>query len=81
VPQRKARPKCKIGQKRFTVVVVKGDAYAGRSFEDAMDLALPDRGNRVNVYVTCAEDEGDARMDYNKPNWVLTRSFRFKRRG
>lgn len=83
--QRRARPKCKIGEKRFTVVVINRDPYdshAGRSFEDAMDLALPDRGAHIDVYVTCADDGGESRMPFNyKKKGKLTRSFRFKRRG
>jgi hypothetical protein len=73
---------CAIGEKRFTVLRVNGDNYdshAGRSFEHALDLALPDRGSRVDVFVTCARDSGEARMPYNYlKRGKLTRSFRAK---
>jgi hypothetical protein len=83
--QRRARPSCKIGQKRFTVVVINHDPYdshAARSFERAMESASPDRGAHIDVYVTCAADVGEARMPFNyKKSGVLTRSFRSKKRG
>jgi len=81
-PQRKARPKCRIGQKRFTVVVINRDShdsYAARSFERALNLAQPNRGSRVDVYVTCAKDAGEARMPSVYRNGTLTRSFRYNR--
>jgi hypothetical protein len=82
---RKTKVSCEIGERRWNVVVINRDPYdshAGRSFEDAMDLALPDRGSHIDVYVTCAKDGGEARMPYNyKKKGKLSRSFRFKRRG
>jgi hypothetical protein len=82
--QRKAKGvRCNAGDKRFTVVVVNGDPYdshSGRSFEQAMGTAMPDRGSRVDVYVTCARDGGEARLPGNyKQKGKLTRSFRSKR--
>jgi hypothetical protein len=82
---RKTPLRCKLDETRYTVVRVNGDPYdshSGRSFERAMDLALPDRGAKVDVFVTCAKDAGEARMPYNyTKRGRLTRSFRFKRRG
>lgn len=82
---RKTKVACHVGEKRFTVLVVNGDAYdshAGRSFESAMNLAHPDRGSRVDVYVTCARDGGEARMPFNyKQRGRHVRSFRYKRGG
>ena len=84
--QKKARGlRCGTGDKRFTVVVVNGDQYdshAARSFERAMALAQPDRGSRVDVYVTCARDGGEARMPYKyMANGKHVRAFRTKRGG
>lgn len=70
---------CKVGEKRFTVVRVNSDphdTHAGRSFEQAMASAQPDRGAKIDVYVTCAKDAGAARLRHRK----LTRSFRYKGR-
>lgn len=79
------RMRCKRGEKRFTVLVVNNDPYdshAGRSFESAMDLALPDRGDRVAVWSVCAGDVGAARLPstYKKRGYV-TRRFTKKRGG
>ena len=82
--QRKAKLSCPRGAKRFTVVVINRDPYdshAAHSFERAMDLALPDRGAHVDVFVTCAQDASEAQMPYAYKKGILTRSFRFKRRG
>jgi hypothetical protein len=79
--QRRAKGlKCAVGDKRFTVVRVgKGtyDTHAGRSFQDAMDMALPDRGDTVEVYVTCAPDAGAARLLHHRQA-VLTKRFKFR---
>lgn len=84
--QRKARGlRCGTGDERFTVVTVNGDqsdSHAGRSFQSAMELAMPDRGSRVDVYVTCARDAGEARMPFNyRERGKHVRSFRTKRGG
>jgi hypothetical protein len=60
--QNKRAIKCPRNAKRFTVVRIKGDTYSGRSMEDAMSAAMPDPGNRVEVFATCAKDAGEARM-------------------
>jgi hypothetical protein len=82
---RKTKVSCEINERRYNVVVINRDphdSHAGRSFEAAMNLALPDRGAHIDVYVTCAFDAGEARMPYNyKKKGKLTRSFRYKRRG
>ena len=82
---RKTKVACKVGEKRFTVVVVNGhasDSHAGRSFESAMKLAQPDRGSLVEVYVTCAKDAGAARLPYHfHNNGKLVRRFRTKKGG
>jgi len=47
---------------------VNGDDYgthAARSFERAKRLANPDRGSRLDVFVTCARDAGEARLPSN----------------
>jgi len=74
----KARVRCPAGQQRFTVIVVNDDpkdSHAGRSFAEAMDLALPDPGSRVDVWRTCAPDSGAARLFYDQHGEHL-RSFR-----
>jgi len=86
IMQKKARGlRCGVGEKRFTVVQVGSDQYdshSGRSFEQAMSSAMPDRGSHVNVYVTCARDGGEARMPANfKSRGKLVRQFRTKRGG
>ncbi len=77
--------KCKIGERRFTVVRINRDDYdthAGRSFERAMDAALPDRGAMVDVFSVCAPNAGAARLPSSyKKRGYKTRTFRFKRRG
>jgi hypothetical protein len=82
---RRTRVTCKRGQKRFTVLRVNHDDYdshAGRSFEQAMRSAQPDRGSRIDVFVVCADDAGEARLpSAYKKRGRLSRSFRFKRGG
>ena len=75
--------RCAPGEQRFTVIRVNGDDYdthAGRSFERARDLALPDRGARLDVFAVCAVDPGAARMPavYKKRGQLL-RTMRVKR--
>jgi len=84
--QRKAKGlSCGVGEKRWTVAVVNrdpADSHAGRSFQQAMAQAMPDRGAHVDVYVTCARDGGDARLPSNySKRGKLVRSFRTKRGG
>lgn len=78
--QRKVRGlSCKVGEKRFNVVRVNGDSsdtHAGRSFQQAMASAQPDRGSKVDVFIVCARDAGAARLKRG----VMTRSFRYKGR-
>lgn len=50
----------------------------GRSFEEAMRLALPDPGSHVEVFVTCAKDGGAARLPHTYEKGILVRSFRRK---
>lgn len=76
--QTKRAIKCPVGSKRFIVVKVAGDTYAGRSFEDAMDAAQPDRGNRVSVFATCADEVGSARMLFPGAPKQLIRSFVYR---
>lgn len=76
--QRKRTLKCKVNQKRFTVIRVNGDAldtHAGRSFEEALALAAPDRGSRIDVFATCASDAGAARLPAVYKKGQLVRSF------
>lgn len=76
--------RCSRSEQRYTVVRVNGDPYdthAGRSFERAMDLALPDRGARVEVFAVCAADGASARQPHTyKKRGQLLRSFRYKGR-
>jgi hypothetical protein len=77
---RKHPLRCTSGEKRFTVLRVNGDSsdtHAGRSFEAALRLAQPDRGSKVDVFVTCARDGGAARLNYK--HGKLVKSFRAKR--
>ncbi len=72
------------GTKRFTVLRINGDDYdthAARSFQAAMESALPDRGSRIDVIQTYATDAGAARLPstYAK-NGRLVRSFIYKGR-
>ena len=76
---------CRRGEKRFTVIKVGSDDYdthAGRSFEAALRLAMPDRGSQLTVYSVCAPDGGMARMpsQYKKRGYV-TKRMRYKRGG
>jgi hypothetical protein len=80
--QRKRTLKCNVGEKRWTVVRVRGDAYdttAGRSFEEAMRVAIPNRGDRVDVFAVCAGDAGAARLPsaYGKRG-QLVKSFKYR---
>jgi hypothetical protein len=80
---RKHPLKCAVGTKRFTVIRVNGngfDSYAGRSFESALRSAQPDRGARLDVFVVCARDAGEARLttSYIK-HGKLVKSIRYKR--
>ena len=80
---RKHPLRCPINTKRFTVLRVNGDDYdthAGRGFEQALRAAQPERGSRVDVFVTCARDAGEARMPYNyKKAGKKVKTFRAKR--
>jgi hypothetical protein len=80
---RKHPLKCERGEKRFTVLRVDGDdrdTHAGRNFERALKLASPDRGSKVDVFVTCARDGAEARLASNfKSKGKLIKSFRAKR--
>jgi len=76
---------CRRGEKRFTVIQVGRDPYdtfAGRSFEAALRLAMPDRGSQLTVRSVCAPDAGAARLPstYKKRGYV-TRRMRYKRGG
>jgi hypothetical protein len=71
---------CPRGEKRYTVLRVNGDdrdTHAGRNFEKALRLASPDRGSKVDVFVTCARDAGAARLAFRRGKFV--KSFRAKR--
>jgi hypothetical protein len=77
---RKHPLKCLRGEKRFTVLRVDGDdrdTHAGRNFEKALKLASPDRGSKVDVFVTCARNAGEARLAFKRGAFV--KSFRAKR--
>jgi hypothetical protein len=82
---RKTPLRCSVGSKRFTVIRVNGDpldTHAGRNFQQALSLASPDRGSRLDVFVTCARDPGEARLPANYR--VLGRhvkTIRYKRGG
>jgi hypothetical protein len=82
--KRKRLIKCSASEQRFTVLRVNGDAYdthAGRSFEQALASAMPDRGARIDVFRTCARDAGAARLPSTyKSNGVLVKTFRYKGR-
>jgi len=74
--------KCLPGERRFTVLRVDRAAYdthAARSFEQALDLALPNRGSTVEVFAVCASDVATARFPsvYERRGELL-RKFRFK---
>lgn len=76
---------CPIGSRRFTVLRVNGnpgDTHAAPSFEEALDLALPNRGSRVDVFVVCAPDAGAARLPHvYERHGRLVKTFRYKRGG
>lgn len=75
--------RCGTGERRFTVIRVNGDphdTHAGRSFEDALRLATPDRGARLDVLAVCATDAGAARLPSTyKKRGQLLRTIRYKR--
>lgn len=71
---------CKVNEKRFTVIRVNGDSsdtHAGRSFQSALESAMPDRGSLIEVFATCATDAGAARI---KRGGQLLRKFKYKRK-
>lgn len=74
---------CRPGEKRFTVLRIDGDDYdshAGRSFEAAKRSAQPDRGSKIDVFVTCAYNAGDARLPANyKARGKKVKTIRAKR--
>lgn len=75
---------CRRGEKRFTVLKINGDPYdtfAARSFEAALRLAQPDRGDLVEVFRVCAKDAGEARLPHAGRASRRIRKFRFKRGG
>ena len=83
--QRKRSLKCPASSRRFTGVAVgsefqvshhRGDVSVGRSFEEAMGLALPDKGNHVGVYVVCGKESGEARMNLMNGKGELIRLFK-----
>lgn len=80
--QRKVRAlSCGVNERRFTVVRVNSDpsdVHAGRSFQQAMAAAQPDRGAKIEVFVVCAKDAGFARLKHNRG--VVTRNFYYKGR-
>jgi len=76
--------KCRADERRFTVLRVDRsphDTHAARSFEQALELALPNRGSTVEVFAVCASDAGVARLPsvYEKRGELL-RKFRYKGR-
>lgn len=81
---RKKTIRCRVGEQRMTVVRVNGDDYdshAGRSFEQALRAASPDRGARIDVFRTCGTDVGAVRLpSVYKKNGVLVKTFRYKGR-
>lgn len=75
--------RCTVGEQRFTVIRVNGDDYdthAGRSFEQALRSASPDRGAKLDVFAVCSHDPGAARLPavYRKRGQLL-RTVRYKR--
>lgn len=80
---RKTTLKCPVGAKRFTVLRINQDdrdTFAARSYEAARAAANPDRGSRIDVFVTCARDAGEARLASNfKKVGRLVRTQRAKR--
>jgi hypothetical protein len=78
---RKHPLKCSPGEKRYTVLRVDGDdkdTHAGRNFEKALRYAQPDRGSKVDVFVTCAYNTAEARLTFRQKG-KLVKSFRAKR--
>ena len=76
--------RCGPDERRFTVLRIDNapyDTHAGRSFERALDLALPNRGSKIDVFAVCASDAGAARLPsvYERRGELL-RKFRYKGR-
>jgi uncharacterized protein (DUF1501 family) len=82
---RKHPLKCAAGSKRFTVIRVDGDSFdthAGRSFAQALAAAQPDRGAKLDVFVTCARDPGEARLPSNYAKFGrMVKTIRYKKGG
>jgi hypothetical protein len=82
IQRRRSGLKCTTGEKRFTVVRVDqdpSDTHSGRSFERALELAMPDRGALVEVFSVCAKDVASARLHgVYVTRGTLVRKFRFK---
>jgi hypothetical protein len=80
---RKHPLKCTVGTKRFTVIRVNGDdkdTHAGRNFEAALRAAQPDRGSKLDVFVTCARDAGEARiLGFVPRKLTYVKTIRYKR--
>lgn len=75
--------KCTPGEQRFTVIRIDGDphdTHAGRSYQEALEAAQPDRGAKLDVLAVCAVDPGAARLPavYKKRGQLL-RTMRYKR--
>ena len=73
--------RCELGEQRFTVLRVNGnsrDTHAARSYAEARELAMPDRGSRVEVFAVCAREPGEARM-LKTVRGQLLRTMRVKR--
>ncbi len=73
--------RCAPGEQRFTVLRVNGDpkdTHAARSYAKARELAMPDRGSRVEVFAVCAREPGQARL-LNTVRGQLLRTMRVKR--
>jgi hypothetical protein len=78
--------RCRANQTRFTLIRVNGDdldSHAARSFEQALRLAQPDRGAKLDVYAVCATDPAEARFKFWHGGEVaqLLRTMRYKRGG
>lgn len=77
--QKKRTIKCSGKEQRYTTIRINKDdrdIHAARSFEQAMDLANPDRGDLVEVFATCAQDVAEARMPHVRAQRV--RAFKYK---
>lgn len=79
--QRRRSIKCPRGARRFTMISVNGARPVGaRSFETAMKIAVPRRGDKLDVYAVCAPNQVVARTHFEDQPKELLRSFTFKRR-